>query len=157
MHKNRNFMQSFKYAVSGFFFALMHERNLRFHIWAAVIVFIFAYNFGLTKIEWAALVMVITFVLVCELINTAVENAVDTATRKYSPTAKIAKDVAAGAVLISAVSAVVVGIILFSDAARITAALHTIFTDAFKTILFAVAAFVGGGFVLFGGKKRRKG
>lgn len=153
MNKNRNFIESFLCAVSGFFHALYSERNLRFHSVVTVLVVIFALHFGLNKLEWAVLVLAITFVLVCELINTAVENAVDTATREFSVTAKIAKDVAAGAVLVSAVSAVIIGFILFFDIRRITVTLHSIIVNPLSLVLTVITLLFGGFFVLFWGKK----
>lgn len=156
MHKNRNFIQSFKYALTGFFFAFTYERNLRFHIWATMMILVFAYHFGLERLEWGILVIAIAFVIVCELVNTAIENAVDTATRHYSPTAKIAKDVAAGAVLLSAVTAVITGFVLFFDIERIIYTLHIIFFEPVNLAVFTAVFAMGGVFVLFGGRKRRR-
>lgn len=156
MHKNRNFIQSFKYALTGFFFAFSYERNLRFHIWAALSVLVFAYYFGLERLEWGLLAIAIAFVIVSELVNTAIENAVDTATRHYSPTAKIAKDVAAGAVLMSAVTAVITGFILFFDIDRIIDTLHIIFYEPANFAVFTAVFTLGAVFVLFGGRKRRR-
>ena len=156
MHKNRSFGESFKYALSGFFHALKNERNLRFHIWITALISIFAYNFGLARTEWIALIMAINFVLVCELINTAIENAVDTATKEYSPTAKIAKDVAAGAVFTASVSAVIVGLILFFDIPRIFDTIKIICSDMFLLITVLLIMVIGGVFVVFGGKRKDK-
>jgi len=156
MHKNRNFMESFKYAFSGFFYALRTERNLRFHMWITVLIGIFAYHFGLERAEWILLVVAITFVLVCELINTAIENAVDTATVEYSPTAKIAKDVAAGAVLVASVSAVIVGFILFFDIEKISGAINRICTNVPVMAVTVIVTVAGGMLVIKGGERKDK-
>lgn len=157
MHKNENFLQSFKCALSGVSTAVKNERNFRFHIWAAAVVFAFAYNFGLSKTEWLILVMTVSSVLICELINTAVENATDTATSDYSVTAKTAKDTAAAAVLTAAAAAAVVGGILFFDAEKISAAFQRIFTNVPNAVVFAAVFLFGGIFVIFGkGKKEKK-
>lgn len=156
MHKNNNFPQSFKCALSGVISAVRNEKNFRFHIWAATVVTIFAYNFGLSKTEWLILIMTVALVLICELVNTAVENAADTATSDYSVTAKAAKDTAAGAVLLSAVSAVFVGVILFFDAEKMTAAFRRIFTSIPNTVVFAAAVLLGGIFAVFGKEKKEK-
>ena len=73
-----------------------------------------AIGFGATKLELAVLLLAITFVLVAELVNTAVEAAVDVASTSFDPMAKIAKDIAAGAVLVAALNAVAVGYLVFS-------------------------------------------
>lgn len=152
MHKNRNFIESFKYAISGFVHALKNERNFRFHVFVTAAIMFFSYHFGLKKDEWIMLILAITFVLVCELVNTAIENAVDTATKEYSSTAKTAKDVAAGAVLTAAVSAILVGIILFFDIPRITATIHIILQSPPALAVGAVILVSGIAFVAFGGK-----
>ena len=120
---------SFLYALSGIYNAIRTEFNLRIHIVAANLICIFAYFYGLSNISWAMLIIMAFTVISAELINTAVENAVDTATEELLPTAKLAKDAAAGAVLVMAVASLMVGVCLFGDAKRIAATLGLIFTD----------------------------
>ena len=87
---------------------------MRFHFTAAVIVLVAAVWVGVDRIELAALLISISFVLIAEMVNSALETAVDMATTTFDPLAKLAKDVAAGAVLIAAVNAVAVGYLVFS-------------------------------------------
>ena len=105
--------QSFLFALKGISHAIRHERNLRIHLAAAAYVLFFAVNYySLPPSEYALLLLVIGLVIACELFNTAIEHYVDIETPVYNGLAKIAKDVAAGAVLVSAVTAIAVGGIL---------------------------------------------
>ena len=105
---------SFNYAFEGLIHVLRTQRNMRIHFLVAVIVLVVALVVGVTKIELIALLISITFVLVAEMINTAVEGAIDVATSSFDPMAKLAKDIAAGAVLLSTINAVAVGYLVFS-------------------------------------------
>ena len=129
MNKNRNFFSSFKNAASGLLNAFLEEANIRFHFMIANLIIIFAYFYGLNKTEWAILFLMIIIVLFAELINTSLENAVDTATKEYSETAKSAKDIAAGSVFLSAVGSLVVGVCLFGNGEKIASTLTYIFTS----------------------------
>jgi len=111
-----NLIQSFRFALAGIYFALRHERNLRIHFAAGVVVVrISRYYETLTRGEFCLLLLLIGFVITCELINTAVEKTVDLETPVFHSLAKIAKDVAAGAVLVSSLTSIAVGLILFWD------------------------------------------
>lgn len=127
--KNKNFIKSLLHAFDGIISALRTERNMRFHFVIANLICIFAAFYGLSKPEWAILIFVIISVMTAELINTAVENAVDTATEEIKTTAKTAKDAAAGGVLLTSVGAVITGIFLFGNPSIIADTLKTIFTD----------------------------
>jgi len=127
--KNKNFINSLLNALNGIISAFRTERNMRFHFVIANLICIFAAFYGLAKTEWAILIFVIISVLTAELINTAVENAVDTATEEIKATAKTAKDAAAGGVLLTSVGAIITGIFLFGEPAIIADTLKTIFTD----------------------------
>jgi diacylglycerol kinase (ATP) len=109
-------LQSFNYATEGVIHALRTQRNLWIHFAIAAAVLIAALAFGVERIELMALLLAITFVLVAELVNTAIEAAVDVASTSFDPMAKLAKDIAAGAVLIAALNAVAVGYLVFSGA-----------------------------------------
>ena len=76
---------------------------------------------GVSKLELIALLLAIAFVLIAEMINTAIEGAIDVATTSFDPMAKLAKDIAAGAVLIATVNAVAVGYLVFAGQRRATA------------------------------------
>jgi len=116
--RSRSLLWSFDYAIRGIVYALRTQRNMRLHMLAAAGVFIAALALGVSGLELIALIFAVGLVVVCELMNTAVETTVDLATDTYDPLAAIAKDVAAGAVLISALTAVSVGYVVFF--ARVT-------------------------------------
>src|SRR3954447_20824551 len=107
-------IDSFNYAAEGIIHVLRTQRNMRIHFAIAVVVIIAALVVNVTKLELIALCISITFVLISEMLNTAVEAAIDIATTSFDPMAKLAKDIAAGAVLIAAANAVLVGYIVFS-------------------------------------------
>lgn len=111
--KKGKLIDSFGYAIAGIFFCLRHERNMKIHYLAAVIVICCGFYFPITKIEWIVLLIVIGIVMSLEMVNTAVEKTVDLATADIHPFAKVAKDVAAGAVLLFAIIAVIIGAIIF--------------------------------------------
>jgi len=91
---------------------------MRIHFLLAVVVLIAALTTGVNKFELIALLIVIAFVLIAEMVNTAIEGAIDVATTSFDPMAKLAKDIAAGAVLIATVVAVAVGYLVFADRLR---------------------------------------
>jgi diacylglycerol kinase (ATP) len=109
--------ESFNYAIEGVVHVLRTQRNMRIHFALAVAVLAVAIAVGVTKLELIALLIAITFVLVAEMINTAVEGVIDVSTTAFDPMAKLAKDIAAGAVLIAAVNAVAIGYLVFAGKA----------------------------------------
>ena len=110
-------IESFNFAIEGVIHVLRTQRNMRLHFAAAVVVIVVAVAVGVSKIELSVLLISIAFVLVAEMINTAIEGAIDAATTAFDPMAKLAKDIAAGAVLIAAVNAVAVGYLVFAGKA----------------------------------------
>lgn len=113
------------------------------------LVCFFSFFYGLNKVEWISLILICTIVISSELFNTAIEQAVDTATMEFSEHAKFAKDVAAGAVLINAVGAVFIGIFLFGNLNKVLSALNSIFTDMRAVIFGALLIFTDIAFLLF--------
>jgi diacylglycerol kinase (ATP) len=107
-------LDSFNYAFEGIIHVLRTQRNLRIHFIVAVVVLIAALLVNVSKIELVALLISISFVLLAEMINSAIEGTIDAVTTSFDPNAKIAKDIAAGAVLIASANAVVVGYLVFS-------------------------------------------
>jgi diacylglycerol kinase (ATP) len=107
-------LESFNYAFEGIIHVLRTQRNMRIHFVAAALVLIAALATGVSKLELIALLLAIAFVMIAEMINTAIEGAVDVSTTSFDPNAKLAKDIAAGAVLIATVNAVAVGYLVFS-------------------------------------------
>ncbi len=108
-------LQSFNYAFAGIVHTLTNERNMWVHFATAALVLFAGLFFSLTRLEVVALFVAISFVLIAEMFNTAVEHVVDMITDEYDPRAKIAKDVSAGAVLIAAANAVAVAYLVFYD------------------------------------------
>ncbi|NLJ40712.1 MAG: phosphatase PAP2 family protein [Clostridiales bacterium] len=113
--KRRNLVDSFNDAIAGLFHAFKTERNMRIHFFIAFLVLFAAVFYRLSKVEIILLFVAITFVLVAEMVNTALENIIDMVQQDYHPLARIAKNVSAGGVLISALNALVIGYILFYD------------------------------------------
>lgn len=103
---------SFKYAGEGVWHAMQTQRNFRVHLLAAVMVATLGHWLGLPPGSWAILILTIGTVLWAELVNTAAETLVDLVSPDYHPLAKQVKDLAAGAVLVMAITAVVVGLLL---------------------------------------------
>lgn len=116
--RSRSLLWSFDYAIRGIVYSLRTQRNMRLHMFAAAVVFVAALVLGVSGLELIALIFAVGLVLVCELVNTAVETTVDLATDTFEPLAAIAKDVVAGAVLVSTITAVAVGYVVFF--ARVT-------------------------------------
>ena len=114
MRRAPNLLASFNYAFEGVIHVLRTQRNMRIHFLVAVAVLLIALVVDVGKLELIALLLSISFVLIAEMINTAVEAAIDVATTAFDPMAKLAKDIAAGAVLIATVNAVAVGYLVFS-------------------------------------------
>ncbi len=139
-------IKSFGYAGRGIFACAARERNFRIHICAAVTVAIFAALYGATRIEAAILALVIALVMGLEAVNTAVEAAADLVSSERSELARLAKDAAAGAVLIAAVGSVIVAVFVFGDAARLAPALMTLLKHWYLTAAYIVimALFVFG-------------
>jgi diacylglycerol kinase (ATP) len=105
---------SVNYAFEGIIHVLRTQRNMRIHFVVAIAVIVLALTVAVSRIDLIALLISITFVLIAEMINSAIEGAIDVATTSFDPLAKLAKDVAAGAVLIASLNAVAVGYLVFS-------------------------------------------
>lgn len=116
--KVKKLLDSFNYAIDGIIHSVRTERNMRIHMVAALIVLTACFFYDLSKIEFLIITITISMVICAELLNTAIEYAVDATTNYYHPLAKLAKNAAAGGVLIAAFNAVVVGYIIFWDKLR---------------------------------------
>lgn len=111
----RKWRRSFRYAYEGIKYALDTQRNMKFHFCVAFLVLLAALFARLPKTDILFILLAVTLMIVTELINTAVEKTVDLAMPERHPLAKIAKDVAAASVLVSAGFAVIVGMIVFYE------------------------------------------
>lgn len=103
----------FKAAMNGLVHTFRTQRHMRIHLFVTVVVVLLAFATNLSRRELLVLLFMITFVLVAEMFNSAIEATVDLVSPNYHPLAKFAKDIAAGAVLITTIMAVVVGLIMF--------------------------------------------
>jgi len=110
-------LDSFNYAFEGIIHVLRTQRNLRIHFVIAMVVIGAAAALGVGRDDLILLLIAIAFVLVAEMVNSAIEGAIDVSTTSFDPNAKLAKDIAAGAVLIAAVTAIAVGYLVFAHAA----------------------------------------
>ncbi len=116
--KTKNFNSSFKNARKGMRIVLKSERNIRIHMIIALFVLFLAFLFGFKPIEICILLLTIGMVIISEMLNTAIEFALDATFRnKYCTLVGMAKDISAGAVMVASVISVVVGVILFGQAA----------------------------------------
>ncbi len=111
----KNAFDSFRFALDGILHGLRSQRHMRFHFCIAALALLAGVVYGLNTTELLVLTFAISLVIIAELFNTAIEAVVDLVTTSYHPLAKYAKDVAAGAVLIAALNACVVGVLLFLD------------------------------------------
>ncbi len=110
--RSRNRLISFRYAFAGLAYILRTQRNMWIHIAIAAGVVALGLWLGLGRMEWAILALTMALVFVAEFANTIAETTIDLITPTYHPLAKTAKDVAAGAVLLAALAAVVIGLLI---------------------------------------------
>ncbi|SHG91181.1 diacylglycerol kinase [Tepidibacter thalassicus] len=113
--KLKNLITAFNCAIDGIIYTLKNERNMKIHYLIAVLILFLSLFFDLSRFEMIMLFFTISLVIISEMINTAIEKSIDLFTKEYHELAKIAKDVAAGAVLISSLNSIVVGYLLFFD------------------------------------------
>lgn len=129
-------MLSFKCAFNGIWHCIKNERNFRIHIVAALTIILISPYYQFTKAEMVKLILVIFMVLITEMINTSMEELVNLITGTYHKNAKIIKDVAAGAVAMSALCAVIVAGFMLCDLNVILSIFDDIFTSPYKGIIF---------------------
>jgi diacylglycerol kinase (ATP) len=161
--KPGSWYESANVAIEGILHAARTQRHLRWHFMAAALVVLLGLFFGLSRIEFIALSLAIALVLITEIINTAIEAAVDLASESYHPLAKVAKDTAAGAVFVASVCAVVLGFFIlypYADKAVASGVGEVMMagdTVAFVALIVVVIAVIlvkarlGGGTPLVGG------
>jgi diacylglycerol kinase (ATP) len=108
-------LESFNHAFDGLVYAFRYQRNVRVHFALALLVLLAGLFFDLSRVELLTVFAAVTFVLVAEMVNTALEAAIDLFTQEQDPRAKVAKDVGAGAVLVAAINALLVAYFVFAD------------------------------------------
>lgn len=109
----RRFRESLHDAWDGIRYCILTQRNMKIHLAAAVLALIVSWVLGLSRLEFALVVIAITLVLAAEMFNTAAEKAVDLHIDTYHPVARLVKHIAAGAVLAAAINAVIIGLLVF--------------------------------------------
>lgn len=109
----KRFFNSFKYAGSGIISAFKTEQNLTAHTIFTIVVLLMSYFFKISVLELCLILFAIGLVISLELINTAIEYTIDMSMPNINPLAKLGKDIASGAVLFSAIIALIIGIIIF--------------------------------------------
>ena len=109
----RTFKGSVKNCLDGISYVTKNEKNFKREIALGIIALILSYILKIDKIEFIIILTMICLVLTAEIINTAIERAVDLVTKEYHALARIAKDVSAGSVLVTSTFALIIGIIIF--------------------------------------------
>jgi diacylglycerol kinase (ATP) len=117
-NKRPDIVSPFRVALNGIVFTFRTQRHMRFHLFVVIIVILLSILVNLGLRETLVLLFTISLVLVAEMFNSAIEATVDLISPHYSPLAKFAKDIAAGAVLIATMIALVVGALLFIGESR---------------------------------------
>lgn len=111
--KKRTFIDSVKNCLDGINYTITHENNFKREMILGIIAVILSAVLKISILEWVIVLLLINFVLVCELINTALEKAVDLYTKEFNQTAKIVKDVAGATVLVMSIFSAIIGAIIF--------------------------------------------
>lgn len=133
--KNDNFFEAWGNATNGIIYSATTQRNIRIQLVLAVIVMVLSLFYGLNTAEFLCLLFAVFMVIFAELINTAIETVVDLFVDVYHPKAKISKDVAAGAVVLAACNALVVGYFIFFKEENLKAISDSIFNNMVKSPL----------------------
>ena len=141
------------FAGRGVWFCIRHERNFRVHMAVAAYVLLLAPYFSLSRGEWAALLAVVALVLAAEAVNTAVEQVVNLASPRRRTRARVAKDVAAGAVLLCAVTAVSIGTVLFWHPSVWSAIISDLETHPWKVLVLLLSIPPAVLFIVCGGRR----
>ena len=108
----RSFIRSFTFAFAGLAYLFRTQRNARVHAAVGAAACGLAFYLGISRVEWAVLVLAIALVLILEGLNTAIEAAIDLACPKIHPLGKVAKDLGAGMVLVGAIASVALGLLI---------------------------------------------
>lgn len=112
MIKPKKLLKSFSYALDGIHLAVKLDQNVRFHLIASFFVLLLSFVLKISTTEFLFIIMAIFFVLISEMVNTAIEEMTNLIIKEHHVSARVAKDIAAGSVLISAVFAVIVASII---------------------------------------------
>ena len=153
MKNLKNLFMSFAYAFRGIYYALKYERNMRIHFTCMVYMYSFLLIYDFFKVsatQFAVIFLANALVTALELVNTAVERSVDLASREHTEKGKVAKDTAAGAVLIAAIFAVLVGIAILGQPEAFKA-MYNYYTDKLYMFVIFVLSIVPATVFIFKG------
>jgi diacylglycerol kinase (ATP) len=156
MKKRSGVLKSFYFAGRGIAFCLRHERHLRIHLAATAYVMYFSTFYDFTKTDYAVLILTCAAVISMEIVNTSVEVVIDKVSPRYNIFAMIGKDIAAGAVLFSAIGAIAVGVFMFWDVGKF-AEIFEYFTSDFIKPLILLATMVLAVLFIMHAKSRKTG
>ena len=160
MNHYKKLFMSFVYAFNGIFRTIANERNLRIHITCVIYmvsILLFTDWFVLTRTDWAILTLCCGSVIGAEIVNTAIENVVNLASEEYTQYGKISKDAAAGAVLISAITAVIVGFIILFQPEAFKAMFEYFLGNPKMFIVLVLSIIPATLFIFFGIPCKKKG
>jgi diacylglycerol kinase (ATP) len=132
----KNQLDSFRYAIEGIVHVFRTQKHMRAHFFIVVLVLLLGMFCRFSAVQMVELLLVMSTVLVAEMFNTAVETVVDMITQSYHPLAKLAKDIAAGAVLMTAITAGVVGAVLFIGSVKLDPMRHIVARDPHSIFLW---------------------
>ncbi|HBI52820.1 MAG TPA: hypothetical protein DDX72_08590 [Ruminococcaceae bacterium] len=156
MNRLTGVLKSFYCAGRGIAFCLRHERHFRIHLCATAYVMYFASFYDFTRTDYAVLVLTCAVVIAMEIINTSVEVVIDKVSPRYNVFAMIGKDLAAGAVLLSAIGAIAVGILMFWDIGTFVKIFGYFTADVIRPLILAATIIVSLIFI-FRAKPRKLG
>ncbi len=159
MEEYKKLFKSFVYAFNGIIHVIKNERNFRIHLTCLIYMFsILGLTdwFVLSRTEWAILVLTSGAVLAAEVINTAIENAVNLASKEYTEFGRISKDCGSGAVLITAIFAVIVGLVILFQPEAFKAMFNYFFGNIPALILFILSIIPMSLFIFWGNPFKRK-
>ena len=153
MKKLSALFKSFYYAARGIVSTVRTERNMRIHLVCVIYMFsilLLTDWFTLTKGDWCALLLASALVLSGEVVNTAIENAVNLATSGYHELAKKAKDAGSGAVLLNAVFAVIIGLVVLLQPPAFRQMYLYFYENPLMLVLFVLSVVVATLFIFYG-------
>lgn len=149
-------LQSFRHAFEGIFSAICTEAHIRFHIVAAVYVFLFAYLGEFTETQWTVLILTVAVVITAELINTAIERLCDIYTTEENKNIKFIKDVSAGAVLVCAIGAAIIALFLFISTGKLMDGIELLLSRPLWLFPFGISVVLAVLFVIRGDRLNTK-
>ena len=156
MKKVSGLLRSFFYAGRGIVFCLRHERHFRIHLVSAAYVIFFSLFYDFTATDYAVLILTCAVVIAAEIFNTAIEVVIDKVSPRFSVFAMMGKDIAAGAVLFTAIGAIAVGFFMFWDIPVFVRIFEFFAADWWKPVIFLIVTALAVWFI-FSNKPRTTG